>query len=34
MSEPELELYIAKQNAIFSSQGIDEFTKAGMARRV
>ena len=34
MSEHELELYIAKQNAIFTSQVIDEFTKAGMLRRV
>ena len=34
MSEHELELYIAKQNAIFTSQVIDEFTKAVMVRRV
>jgi hypothetical protein len=34
ISNHELELYIAKQNKIFTPKVIKEFTKAGMLRRV
>ena len=34
MSDHELEQYIAKQNEIFTPKVVEEFTKAGMLRRV
>ena len=34
MSDHELEQYIVKQNEIFTPKVVQEFTKAGMLRRV
>ena len=34
MSDHELEQYIVKQNEIFTPKVVEEFTKAGMLRRV
>ena len=34
MSDHELEQYITKQNEIFTPKVVEEFTKAGMLRRV
>ena len=34
MSEGELELYITKQNEVYTPEVIEEFIKAGMLRRV
>ena len=34
MSDHELEHYIVKQNEIFTPKVVEEFTKAGMLRRV
>ena len=34
MSDNELEQYIAKQSEIFTPKVVEEFTKAGMLRRV
>ena len=34
MSDHELEQYIAKQNEMFTPKVVEEFTKAGMLRRV